>query len=296
MNKAYSRWPAEGKNFGKVKKKTDICTPEIQSFSNHFLKNMPTKIRLQRKGKKGQPFYHLVVADGRAPRDGKYIERLGTYNPMTNPATIDIVFDRALYWVQVGAQPSDTARSILSNKGVLLKNHLLKGVAKGALTEEQAEEKFQAWMKEKEEKQSRARTEQKLSEKEEDKKRLDAEKKIAETRAEELAKKRAKLAEAEQAKRSKAAAEVTEEVKGEEPAAEAKEEKAEEPVAEAKEEKAEEPVAEAKEEKAEEPAAEAKEEKAEEPAAEVKEEKAEEPAAEAKEEDKPEEEAPPKKD
>ena len=113
---------------------------------------MPTKIRLQRKGKKGQPFYHLVVADGRAPRDGKFIERLGTYNPMTHPATIEINFDRALYWVQVGAQPTDTAKSILSHQGVLLKHHLIKGVTKGALSMEQVEEKFQAWIKEKQEK------------------------------------------------------------------------------------------------------------------------------------------------
>jgi small subunit ribosomal protein S16 len=151
---------------------------------------MPTRIRLQRKGKKGQPFYHLVVADGRAPRDGKFIERLGTYNPMTHPATIDINFDRALYWVQVGAQPTDTARSILSHKGVYLKYHLLKGVTKGALTEEQVEEKFQAWLKEKEEKLAKVSKEKELSDKEQAKKQLEYEKKIDEARASELAKKR----------------------------------------------------------------------------------------------------------
>jgi small subunit ribosomal protein S16 len=113
---------------------------------------MPTKIRLQRKGKKGQPFYHIVAADGRAPRDGKFIEKLGTYNPMTNPATIELEFDRALYWVQVGAQPTDTARSLLSREGVMLKHHLLKGVKKGALTEDQVEIKFNEWLKEKAEK------------------------------------------------------------------------------------------------------------------------------------------------
>lgn len=152
---------------------------------------MPARIRLQRKGKKGQPFYHLVVADGRAPRDGKFIERLGTYNPMTHPATIELDFDRALYWVQVGAQPTDTARSILSHKGVFLKHHLLKGVNKGAHTEEQVEEKFQAWLKEKEEKISQTITQKEMSDKEQLKKQLDYEKKIDEARASELSKKRA---------------------------------------------------------------------------------------------------------
>jgi small subunit ribosomal protein S16 len=152
---------------------------------------MPTKIRLQRKGKKGQPFYHLVVADGRAPRDGRFIERLGTYNPMTHPATIEIDFDRALYWVQVGAQPTDTARSILSHKGVLLKHHLLKGVTKGALSEEQVEEKFKSWLNEKEEKLSRISKDMDLTEKERIKQQLEEEKKINEARAAELAKKRA---------------------------------------------------------------------------------------------------------
>ena len=153
---------------------------------------MPTKIRLQRKGKKGQPFYHLVVADGRAPRDGKFIEKLGTYNPMTHPATIEINFDRALYWVQVGAQPTDTARSILSNKGVLLKHHLIKGIQKGAHTEEQVEEKFNEWLQQKEQRLERMKAESSLSEKEENKKRLEAERKVNEAKAEELAKKRAK--------------------------------------------------------------------------------------------------------
>lgn len=111
---------------------------------------MPTKIRLQRYGKKGMPYYHLVIADGRAPRDGKFIEKIGIYNPLTKPATIDIDFDRALYWVGVGADPSDTARAILSYKGVLYKNHLLRGVAKGALTAEMAEQKFQKWLGDKE--------------------------------------------------------------------------------------------------------------------------------------------------
>ncbi len=110
---------------------------------------MPVKIRLQRHGKKGKPFYWIVAADSRAKRDGKYLEKLGIYNPNTNPATIDLNVDGAVTWLQNGAQPTDTARAILSYKGALLKNHLVGGVRKGALTEEQAEEKFNAWLEEK---------------------------------------------------------------------------------------------------------------------------------------------------
>ncbi|HLU87134.1 MAG TPA: 30S ribosomal protein S16 [Taishania sp.] len=111
---------------------------------------MATRIRLQRHGKKGYAFFHIVAADSRAKRDGKFIEKLGTYNPNTNPATIDINFDRTLHWVQVGAELTDTARAILSYKGVLYKNHLIKGIAKGALTEAQVEEKFNKWLADKE--------------------------------------------------------------------------------------------------------------------------------------------------
>ncbi|SFS60199.1 30S ribosomal protein S16 [Sphingobacterium wenxiniae] len=111
---------------------------------------MATKIRLQRHGKKGKPFYHVVVADSRAPRDGKFIERLGSYNPNTNPATIVLDFDRALYWMNVGAQPTDTARAILSYKGVLYKKHLEGGVKKGAFDEAKAEELFTQWLESKE--------------------------------------------------------------------------------------------------------------------------------------------------
>lgn len=110
---------------------------------------MAVKIRLQRYGKKGRPYFHIVAADSRAPRDGKYIERLGSYDPNTNPATIDINVDDALRWLNNGAQPTDTARAILSYRGVLYKNHLLKGVKKGALTEEEAESRFKAWEEEK---------------------------------------------------------------------------------------------------------------------------------------------------
>jgi small subunit ribosomal protein S16 len=110
---------------------------------------MATKIRLQRHGKKGKPFYYIVVADARAPRDGRFIERLGSYNPNTNPATIDINFDKTLNWVNDGAQPTDTCRAILAYKGVMYKKHLQGGVKKGALTTEQAETKFAEWLDQK---------------------------------------------------------------------------------------------------------------------------------------------------
>jgi small subunit ribosomal protein S16 len=111
---------------------------------------MPVKIRLQRHGKKGKPFYWIVAADARAKRDGRYLEKLGTYNPNVNPAQIDLDVDGAVEWLNNGAQPTDTARAILSYKGVMLKKHLLGGVAKGALTEAQVEEKFTAWLASKE--------------------------------------------------------------------------------------------------------------------------------------------------
>ena len=107
---------------------------------------MSVKIRLQRHGKKGKPFFHIVAADARSPRDGKFIERIGSYNPNTNPATIVLDTDKAVTWLNNGAQPTDTARAILSYKGVLYKTHLNKGVKKGALTQEQADEKFNAWL------------------------------------------------------------------------------------------------------------------------------------------------------
>ncbi|MCE2682519.1 MAG: 30S ribosomal protein S16 [Cryomorphaceae bacterium] len=110
---------------------------------------MATRIRLQRHGKKSKAFFHIVAADSRAKRDGKFIEKIGTYNPNTNPATIDINFNAALKWVQVGAEMTDTARAIMSYKGVLYKNHLLNGVKKGALTADQVEEKFNQWLADK---------------------------------------------------------------------------------------------------------------------------------------------------
>ncbi|MCR4849319.1 MAG: 30S ribosomal protein S16 [Bacteroidales bacterium] len=184
---------------------------------------MPAKIRLQRHGKKGQPFYHIVIADGRSPRDGKFIEKIGTYNPLTEPAQINLKFDRALYWYSVGAVPTDTVRSLLSKRGVMLKYHLLQGVKKGALTEEQAEVKFQTWLKEKEAKLAEVAKTKEEKARGEKKTRLEAEKKVNEDRAAELAKKRLAELEAKKAEEAAAAA-----------AAEAPaEEAAEAPVAEA---------------------------------------------------------------
>ena len=113
---------------------------------------MPVKIRLSRQGKKGYAFYHIVAADSRAPRDGKYIERLGSYNPNTHPATVELNFDKALTWLNNGAQPTETCRNILSNEGVLLKKHLLEGVKKGAFSESEAEVRFEKWKNEKQSK------------------------------------------------------------------------------------------------------------------------------------------------
>lgn len=144
---------------------------------------MPVKIRLQRHGKKGKPFYWIVAADSRAKRDGKFLEKLGTYNPNTNPATININVDQSVQWLQHGAQPSETARRILSYKGVLLKHHLAAGVAKGALTEEQVEEKFNAWLDAKQsliDKKSEGLDKAKAEAKA---KALEAEKEVAEKRA-----------------------------------------------------------------------------------------------------------------
>jgi small subunit ribosomal protein S16 len=178
---------------------------------------MPVKIRLTRHGRKGKAFYHVVIADGRAPRDGRYIERIGSYNPNTNPATIDLNFEKALKWLQNGAQPTDTARAILSYKGVLYKDHLLRGVKKGALTEEQAEVKFAAWMKEKEAKiQSKIDNLANLSETDK-KKRHDAESKINQERAAAVAKKKSELAaaiaKAESGDTQEESAETSDEVK-----------------------------------------------------------------------------------
>ena len=157
---------------------------------------MPVKIRLARHGRKRYAYYHVVVANSRAPRDGKNIERIGSYNPNTNPATIELDFDKALSWLQKGAQPTDTARAILSYKGVLMKKHLLEGVKKGAFDEAEAERRFQKWLEGKEAK-IQAKKDQVSSESEKEQKaRLEQEAKINAERAESLAKRKAE-AEAE---------------------------------------------------------------------------------------------------
>jgi small subunit ribosomal protein S16 len=145
---------------------------------------MSVKIRLQRHGRKGKPFFWIVAADSRSKRDGRSLEKIGTYDPNTNPATIELDIDGAVNWLQNGAQPTDTARAILSYKGALLKNHLVGGVKKGALTEEQAESKYQAWLEEKATKVSDK--EGKLAKAEEDAKTaiLDAEKAVNASRKE----------------------------------------------------------------------------------------------------------------
>ena len=150
---------------------------------------MAVKIRLQRRGRTHYSEFAIVAADSRAPRDGKFIEKLGIYNPNTNPATIDLDFDRALYWVGVGAQQSDTARAILSHTGVLMMDHLLRGVKKGAFDEAEAKKRFEEWKKQKESKIQAKK--QKLSDEEQKRQKeiLDAEQKINEERALELKKK-----------------------------------------------------------------------------------------------------------
>ena len=150
---------------------------------------MATRIRLQRHGRKSYAFYSIVIADSRAPRDGKFIEKIGTYNPNTNPATVDLNFDAALAWVLKGAQPSDTVRNILSREGVYMKKHLLGGVAKGAFGE--AEAKFEAWKNNKQSGLAALKAKQDEAKKAEAKARLEAEKKINEVKAKALAEKKA---------------------------------------------------------------------------------------------------------
>ena len=143
---------------------------------------MPVKIRLQRHGKKGKPYYWIVAADSRAKRDGKYLEKLGAYNPNTNPATIELNVDGAVQWLQNGAQPTDTAKAILSYKGAMLKNHLAGGVRKGAMTEEEAEKKFNAWLEEKASKIEAKETNISKADQEAKTKALEAEKAVNEAR------------------------------------------------------------------------------------------------------------------
>ncbi|RUT73502.1 30S ribosomal protein S16 [Ancylomarina longa] len=175
---------------------------------------MPVKIRLARHGRKRNAFYHIVVADSRSPRDGKYIERIGSYNPNTNPATINLDFDKALTWLGNGAQPTDTARAILSYEGVMMKKHLLEGVKKGAFDEAAAEEKYEAWKKEKEAKINAKKDGLSKSADEAAKARFEAEAKISADRAEAIAKKAADVeaaAKAEEAKEAGDAETATEE-------------------------------------------------------------------------------------
>src|SRR5579872_1764074 len=148
---------------------------------------MPVKIRLQRHGKKAHAYFHIVIADGRAPRDGKFIEKIGTYNPTTNPATIEIDSDKAIGWLEKGAQPTDTCRAILSYKGVMYKSHLAKGVKKGALTQEQADAKFAKWLSEKEAKITGKKEHVSASKNDAYKKRMDAEAAAKEAKAAKVA-------------------------------------------------------------------------------------------------------------
>ena len=152
---------------------------------------MATRLRLQRRGRKNRPFYQIIVADSRAPRDGKYIERIGSYNPNTNPATITLDFERALYWLQTGAKPSDTVRNILSREGVLMKKHLLGGVAKGAFTEEDANRKYEEWIANKQKGIESIKSAEEEKQLAEEKARLEAEKKANQARIDELAKQKA---------------------------------------------------------------------------------------------------------
>lgn len=172
---------------------------------------MSTKIRLARHGKKGYAFYHIVVADSRSPRDGRFIEKLGTYNPNTNPATVVLNFESALKWIGVGAQPTDTARSILSKEGVMYRHHLNGGVKKGAFTEEAAEQKFAKWVAEKEAKAAAAKAAQEAAKAKTAKERLEAETKVKEAKAAALAAKLAEAAKAAEAAAAETAGEGAEE-------------------------------------------------------------------------------------
>lgn len=155
---------------------------------------MATKIRLQRGGRKGYAFYRIVIADVRAPRDGRFTEKIGTYNPNTNPATVDLNFDRALYWVETGAQPTDTVRNILKREGVYLMKHLRGGVKKGAFDEATAQSKFEAWKADKEKSLNSIRENEVKQKKETFAKNLEAEKKTNENIAKKVAEKKAAIA------------------------------------------------------------------------------------------------------
>ncbi len=160
---------------------------------------MATKIRLQRHGRKSYAFYPIVVADSRAPRDGRFIERIGSYNPNTNPATISLDFDRALYWVENGAEPTDTVRTLLSKEGVMLMKHLNGGVKKGAFTAEEAAKRFEAWKAERNKVADAAAAKKAAKAAEESKAKFEAEVEKNRVKAEAVAKKKADLLAAEEA-------------------------------------------------------------------------------------------------
>ena len=207
---------------------------------------MPVKIRLQRHGKKGKPFYWIVAADARSKRDGRYLEKLGTYNPNTNPATVEVKLDNAVNWLEKGAQPTDTARTLLSYRGVMLKHHLNGGIRKGALSQEEADKKFAVWLEEKEAKIQSKKDGLSQSESELKAKRLADEKAVSDKRLADAAAAEAEAAAEEAAADSTEAEEATTEA-AEAPAEEATTEKeavVEEVEQEAKEtEAAEEPEA-----------------------------------------------------
>ena len=183
---------------------------------------MATKIRLQRGGRKGYAVYRIVIADVRAPRDGKFTEKIGTYNPNTNPATVDLNFDRALYWVEVGAQPTDTVRNILKNEGVYLMKHLRGGVKKGAFDEAAAQKKFDAWKADKQKGLELVAANEAKAKKEAAAKELEAETKVNEAIAKKVADKKAAEAAAKaEAEAAKAAEEAAAEAPAEEAPAEA---------------------------------------------------------------------------
>lgn len=182
---------------------------------------MATKIRLQRHGRKGYAFYSIVIADARAPRDGRFTEKIGTYNPNTNPATVDLKFDRALYWIETGAQPTDTVRSILSHEGVMLMKHLRGGVRKGAFDEATAQAKFEAWKQEKEAKANAAADKKAADKNAAMAARLEAEKAVNAKIAEKVAEKKAAAAAAAAEAEAAANAAAEEAAPAEETAAEA---------------------------------------------------------------------------
>lgn len=168
---------------------------------------MATKIRLQRAGRRGYAFYRIVIADARSPRDGKFIEKVGSYNPNTNPATVDINFERALYWVECGAQPTDTVRNILSHEGVYLMKHLRGGVKKGAFDEVEAQKRFDAWKADKVKGDKSIHENEAKAKADAYKQELEAEKKFNEEKAKKIAEKKAAIAAKEAEEAAKKAAE-----------------------------------------------------------------------------------------